>query len=72
MRGLRVDRQVEMIGKGLGRNEVWTDGKAVFGHVWEDRLNTGLSGLDDDAKAALAANGIYFDFKNVVPEYPEG
>jgi hypothetical protein len=44
----------------------------ISGHVWEDRLNTGVSGLDDDAKAALAANGIYFDFDNVVPEYPEG
>jgi len=54
-----------------------TDGDApmslmISGHVWEDRLNTGLSGLDDDAKAALAANGIFFDFKNIVPTYPEG
>ena len=54
-----------------------TDGDApmslmISGHVWESRLNTGLSGLDDDAKAALAANGIFFDFNNVVPEYPEG
>lgn len=44
----------------------------ISGHVWEDRLNTGAGGIDDDAKAALAANGIYFDFDNVVPEYPEG
>ena len=54
-----------------------TDGDApmslmISGHVWESRLNTGLSGLDDDAKAALAANGIFFDFNNAVPEYPEG
>ena len=54
-----------------------TDGDApmslmISGHVWESRLNTGLSGLDDDAKAALAANGIFFDFNNVVPKYPEG
>ena len=54
-----------------------TDGDApmslmISGHVWEARLNTGLSGLDDDAKAALAANGIFFDFKNIVPTYPEG
>ena len=53
-----------------------TDGDApmslmISGHVWESRLNTGLSGLDDDAKAALAANGIFFDFNNVVPKYPE-
>lgn len=53
-----------------------TDGDApmslmISGHVWESRLNTGLSGLDDDAKAALAANGIFFDFNNAVPEYPE-
>lgn len=44
----------------------------ISGHVWEDRLNTGNDGLDDDAKAALAANGIYFDFDNDVPSYPEG
>ena len=54
-----------------------TDGDApmslmISGHVWEDRLNTGASDLDDDAKAALAANGIYFDFDNDVPSYPEG
>ena len=54
-----------------------TDGDApmslmISGHVWEARLNTGLSGLDDDAKAALAANGIFFDFNNIVPTYPEG
>lgn len=54
-----------------------TDGDApmslmISGHVWEDRLNTGESDLDDDAKAALAANGIYFDFDNDVPSYPEG
>lgn len=44
----------------------------ISGHVWESRLNTGDGGLDDDAKAALAANGIFFDFNNVVPSYPEG
>ena len=54
-----------------------TDGDApmslmISGHVWESRLNTGDGGLDDDAKAALAANGIFFDFNNAVPEYPEG
>ena len=54
-----------------------TDGDApmslmISGHVWESRLNTGEGGLDDDAKAALTANGIFFDFNNAVPEYPEG
>lgn len=54
-----------------------TDGDApmslmISGHVWESRLNTGVSGLDDDAKEALAANGIFFDFNNIVPTYPEG
>jgi hypothetical protein len=30
-----VGRQRGMTGKGNGVNEVWTDGKAAFGHVWE-------------------------------------